>query len=293
VSDKTYSTIFNNAWRRQLKNQKTVLAISVALLVGGASSAFGQVASPIRSVPQKGMYSITPEFSVETSDSGKFVDSASITYSASGVYAGVNVSAAATLSTQAKNFNDVYKDGTSVGASLNYGLNESTEVFGRVRYTEATAKEFDVLNVSAAVTVGAQTLTGAGNFQGKLSDYKSWGGELGVRYFLSTDSAFKPYVAPSIGFAQVDEINLQYMKFRGGDVFSRPLKFYGASNSYTVGLGVGFRYDIAKNVALGVESGIRFQDSLSANNADLGTYKANGSGQRTYIPVTIGLNIGF
>ena len=267
-----------------------LLAIAAAI----APQVFGQSVAQVRALPRSGSFSITNEYSKETSDKGAFLDSASVTRTAAGTFAGRALSAAATLSTQARDFKDVHKNADSMGLNLNYGLSNNTELFGRLRRTNADGKEFDALNVSAAVSLGGVQLAGANAaLQGKLNDYKSTDLDIGVRYFFPTDTSFKPYVAPSVGISRVDAIQLQFLSFRGTNTLARSLNFYNASNAYRYGLNVGFRYDVARNVAIGLETGLQYQQKLSANSEDLGDYKTNSSGKRSYIPLTIGVNIAF
>lgn len=273
--------------------QEILVGIVAMGLFGAMQAASAQSAGTIRSLPQQGAWSVTPEFGAELSDNGSFISAGSFRQSAAGTLWGSTINAAVTLSTDARDFKDVYKDAYSLGASFNYGLNEATEVFGRVRYTEAKAKEFNALTANATVTWGGATITANGTAQGKLSDYSSWGLEVGSRYFFSTKDAFKPYVSPSLGFTQVDKINVEYVRFNGTNLFSSPIRMYKSSWAYNLGVTVGFRYDLSKTTAIGVETGYRYQDKLKADDTDLGSYGANRSGKRGYIPLTVGVNIAF
>lgn len=270
--------------------KKTIAVLGVLLAAGLVAPL---ASAQVRSLPQKGAFSVMPEVSLEFSDTGAVVDDASVTYTAAGTFAGRAVSAAATISTQAREFKDVYQKAQAFGMNFNYGLSEKTELFGRARLTNASAKEFNGANVSAAIALGGVALTANATLQAKLADYKSVDLDIGVRHFFSNATDFKPYFAPSIGIAKVSAIDLKTLSFGGTDLLSGPKKFYDASSVLRYGFGIGFRYDIAKDMALGLETGIQYQEKLSANSSDLGTYKANNSGKRSYIPLTVGLQIVF
>lgn len=273
--------------------QKVLAGIIAMGLFGAMQAASAQSSGVIRSLPKNGSWSVTPEFGTELGDNGLFTNSTSQSVGASGTVAGKTLSVAVTVSSQGRDFKDVYKDAYSAGASFNYGLSESTEVFGRLKYTEAKANEFDAANVNVAVTWGTVAVGANATVQGKLSNYNSWGFEIGGRHFFSTKDAFKPYIAPSIGFTKVDDIDLEYLKFGGTNITTRASKMYKSTLAFNLGIGIGFRYDLSKTTAIGVETGYRYQDKLKANDDDLGSYGVNRSGKRSFMPLSVGVNIAF
>jgi hypothetical protein len=247
----------------------------------------------IRGLPKAGAFSVTPEFGVDVIDNSKYSSAYSETLAGAGTYLGRAATAAVTFSSTAQNFDQVFDRALNYGASFNYGLSDSTELFGRFKYTHADAKDFDALNVSAALTYGGVVLAGASTLKGKMSDFDSYGFEVGSRFFFNNDSAFKPFIAPSLGMTRVSSMDLEKLTFNGSNVLANSAKFYDATWTYNLGVGVGFRYDISKNIAAGLETGYRYQSSLDSNHSDLGRASMNNKGERSFIPLTAGLNISF
>jgi len=250
--------------------------------------------SNIRSLPQQGKWSVAPNIGTEFDVGGTFVKSAR--ESLSGSAFGGTLSAAVTFSTDSKSFNDVYDAPIVAGLGFNYGLSNNSEVFGNLRYTHASAKDFDAINIAATVTYAGTTFTGGGVVRGQFDDYNAFGGEIGYRHFFGGISGFSPFVSGAVGLKHTSSIDLD-LKTTGGTVLVRDVKFYGDSWSGTAALGLGFRYDLSPGVALGLETGIRYESDLNDNDKDVtgtGTYtKVNDAGNKWDIPVMVGLAIQF
>jgi hypothetical protein len=265
---------------------KYLISIATLLILPISSSA----QDFIRSLPKVGGFSLTPEFGVDK-DNSKFSNTYRESFTGAGTLFGQSLNATVTFNVASQDFNDVFDKALNYGASLNYGLSDSTEIFGRFKYTRADAKLFDAMNVNANVTFGGVTVSGSDSIKGKMDDYSSYGFEVGSRFFLDTKSAFKPYISPSVGITRVDDLNVQ-LSYNGSNIGSA-LKFYDSTWVYNLGIGAGFRYDISQNIAAGLETGYRYQSSLDENNADLGSSGINNRSKRNYIPLSAGINISF
>ena len=93
----------------------------------------------IRGLPKAGAFSVTPEFGVDVIDNSKYSSAYSETLAGAGTYLGRAATAAVTFSSTAQNFDQVFDRALNYGASFNYGLTDSTELFGRFKYTHADA----------------------------------------------------------------------------------------------------------------------------------------------------------
>lgn len=252
-----------------------------------------QQSPTVRSLPQQGKWSVAPSIGTEFNVGGNFVNSAS--ESASGTLLGGTLSATITATTDKKDFNDVYDMPVVAGLGFNYGISNNSEAFGNLRYTHAGSKEFDAINLSATVTYAGTTVTGGGTIRGEFDDYSAMGGEIGYRHFFDAGSGFRPFVSGAVGLKHVSSINLD-LKY-GGATIIKDVRFYDDSWTGTGALGVGFRYDVSPGIALGFETGIRYEGDLSENNKDVGTTgsysKVNDAGNRWEIPLMVSANIAF
>jgi long-subunit fatty acid transport protein len=93
-----------------------------------------------------------------------------------------------------------------------------------------------------------------------------------------------------IGVKRTSDITLDVTDTSGNAVLSGA-KFYKAGLSWSSGLEVGFRYDVTKNLALGLETGFRIEGNLEEDTSEL--HKVNSAGNRWDIPVQVGLTYKF
>ena len=253
----------------------------------------------IPSLPEKGRWSFNPVMGTELDTGGTFVNSASESVASS--FWGGAVSATVTFTAEDQEFDDVYNNPFVMGLGFNYGISNKEEVFGNFRYTHADSEKFDAVTVSGAVTYAGVALTGTGIVDGEFDDYNAWGLEAGYRYFYNPVSfknlhgTFHPFTSAAIGFKRVGNIDLD-LTFGGIDVIS-DIEFYDDSFAVTGGLIAGFRLDISPRIALGFETGIRYEGDLSEDDTTIsgtGTFEeVNDDGDRWSIPVRAGLNIKF
>ena len=258
----------------------------------------------IPSLPEKGRWSFNPVMGTELDTGGAFVNSASESVAANGTLYGAAASIAVTFTAEDQEFDDVYNNPFVMGLGFNYGISNKEEVFGNFRYTHADSEKFDAVTVDAAVTWGATALTLGIPIEGEFDDYSAWGLEAGYRYFYNPVSfknlpgTLHPFASAAIGFKRVNDIDLD-LTFNGAEIDSvlTGIKFYDDSFAVTGGLIAGLRYDISPRIALGFETGIRYEGDLSEDDTTIsgtGTFEeVNDDGDRWSIPVRAGLNIKF
>lgn len=178
-------------------------------------------------------------------------------------------------SLNAGSFKDVYGSSFRGNLSLGYGVSRSLELFGRGGYYGADA---------GTVPIGtAATLP----LQADLGKYTEWGAEAGVRYFLNPAPAFKPYLAGVAGLRFLSAVPVT-LSAPAANVVLSDLPFYGKSTVGVFGADLGASYDLARNVAIGAEVGLRFQTKPSGIDTGLagtGLETINDGGSRWSLPI--------
>lgn len=284
----------------ELRSQITFILILAYISIGTVT------ANSVRQLPAEGEFSITPEVGTFFSNNDKFVngDPATASIGDSGLpqIAGIVVSPGLRAKAENQSFDDVFDIPVSLGVTLNYGLSSSSEIFGRLQYVYASADKFDYLTFRTAGTIFSGPINNnpdpitpipvvAGDvIEGEFDDYKEYGIDLGYRYFFSTESNFRPFASVTGGIRYIEALELDYIAPNGESIGKA--KFYDDSTVFSAGLGIGFRYSLSPTIALGLETGISYQDKL--DDEDLqggGPDDLNDGGNRWQIPLYIGLNV--
>jgi hypothetical protein len=182
----------------------------------------------------------------------------------------------------AKDYGDVYGTTYRGEAQLGYGVSERLELFASGSYAKGSA---DPLQVG---TVGGLDLNA------QFGDYEEIGVEGGMRYFLGTASALKPYLALS-GGVRFLESNTPTFSVPAADVTLRDVPFYDSS---TVGTGaalVGVRYDVSPAFSVGLETGPRYQGQPDRVPTLVGTglESINETGDRWSMPILFTASLRF
>ena len=266
-----------------------VFAVAVMAFATEAASQQG-----LRQLPSEGKFSVSPMVGTSFTVGGDFVNAAEETFAVAGTIGGAAFSANIGFNTEERDFDDVYDRPIVVGLGLDYGLSDSGEIFGSFRYVHAGGDEFDALNVTAAGTIDGTAFAVAAVLTGEFDSYDEFGVDVGYRHFLNPGQKFRPFVSVSAGLKHVDDIDLD-LTFAGTPVTK--IKFFDSAITYAVGLGLGFRYDVAEGVAFGLETGIRFEGDLDDDDTDLaglGSFEnINDDGDRLEIPLMARLTIQF
>ena len=91
-----------------------------------------------------------------------------------------------------------------------------------------------------------------------VSKYEEVGFEIGLRYYLATQSRLKSYIAPVVGVRFVDEILVSFSALEQGvSIQNVPFSKEGAVPVF--GLDIGFTFDLGDHFYLGIDTGIRYQ----------------------------------
>jgi hypothetical protein len=183
---------------------------------------------------------------------------------------------------EARSFGDVYDPGFRGQLEVGYGVSPASEVFLRGTYYKMQSSTLQVGTV-AGLELNAD-----------FSEYKEWGGELGYRRYFRADKPFKLYLGGSAGLRFVSELPSTFSVPAAGVVLS-DVPFYDSSTVGVFGLDLGASYDLSPNVALGLETGPRYQTGLSdvEGLAGTGLENINDTGSRWSMPIVATLRLRF
>jgi hypothetical protein len=208
-----------------------------------------------------------------------------------------------------RSYDDVFGDTLyRIQGEIGYVLNDHIELFGLFKYAGGYGKPYVDQDVESGFAYGVFVYPG---------DYRSWGGELGVRYFLMGNKEpwhVRPYVSVSAGVTYVESISVEadygystsYLPAYKGNL-------YDASIVGTGALMLGLEVPITCHWAFGVEGGVRYESGLEGTNvisrtftyydtdpARAGTYTIvgnpghyNDDGSRLYFPANVYLKFRF
>ena len=141
------------------------------------------------------------------------------------------------------------------------------------------------------------TLNGA-SLQGGLSDYETYGAEIGLRQYFAPRrgmilKSVRPYIEGKIGGAHLDDIRLQNVTTSAGTTVSNvaDLPFYEGGWVPTAAGMIGFETPIARYTTIGLETGLRYtgtpKTDKSAIRPGTALSGANNGGARYSVPVML------
>ena len=182
--------------------------------------------------------------------------------------------------------NDAYDTGFRAELGTSYALAPNTKVTVMGHYAEA-----DSAGVVDWGTVDGQALTG------QLSDYESYGAELGLRQYFAPRrglilNSVRPYVEGRVGIAQLNDIRIENAQlggaaFNGGD----PVNFYDSGVVGTAAGLVGVETPLTRYSTIALETGLRYagkpDSDLSALSAGSPLAGINNGGSTLSIPVML------
>jgi hypothetical protein len=178
-------------------------------------------------------------------------------------------------------YRDVYAPDLRLQALFGYGFGERTEIIGRATWYEAE-----------------WTGVEAGNLDGdplfaffEPYNYEELGFEIGVRYYLATQSRLKSYVAPIVGVRFLHEILVSYsVQDAGSSIRFIPFSKEGAVPVF--GLDIGFTSTSA-SASSSMDTGIRYQTAPGEFDYLPGLGGVDNSDGRWSAPVVAMLGVRF
>ncbi|PHR91310.1 MAG: hypothetical protein COA69_12425 [Robiginitomaculum sp.] len=182
---------------------------------------------------------------------------------------------------------DAYKKGFRGELGVGYRIGKKNELTVNGYYQQAKGKD---------TTLG-QHISGS-PLEGQLSAYKGYGVELGLRHNMNTFKApliknITPFIEARLGFGHVSDIAINDLRVAGTAIGPVSTPFYEGGWVPTASGLIGFEKPISRHMSIGLETGIRYEKSLSADSTfvpvvpggPLGQ-SANG-GSRWSVPIQI------
>jgi hypothetical protein len=181
---------------------------------------------------------------------------------------------------ESKRYRDLYEPDLRLQVLIGFGIGERTEVVSRATHYEAEA-------------TGIQAGAFAGNpLFAFFGPYKEWGVELGLRYYLASQTRLKSYVAPMVGVRTYEEVLVSFVvPDAGSAVYNVP--FHESGTVPVFGLDIGFSFDLTDHVFVGIDTGLRYQPKPTGFNElpELGTIDDGDA--RWTAPVVAALGVRF
>ncbi len=182
-----------------------------------------------------------------------------------------------------QDYNEVYDNPFySIEGEFGYVLTRHIELFGTFRYSASAGTE---LATGSRVFVDVPNVfTGNFPFSTSFGNYRSYGGEVGLRYFfLSSEKRFRPYISLSGGVSHVDSIGFEThadVSSVGGPADITLLRgtFYNDSWVGTGSALFGLEYRVTCHWTFGVNAGVHYVSQLDPNDGALNRIANAGGG---------------
>lgn len=182
-------------------------------------------------------------------------------------------------------FGDAYDTGVRAELGGSYALAPNTKVTLLGHYEHA-----DGAGPQDLGTISGDALTG------ELSDYKSYGAELGLRqYFAPVNGivvkSIRPYVEGRAGVSRVGDIGLRGTQLGAAAFSADEIPLYDDSWVGTAAGLVGIETPVARYTTIGLETGLRYQSGLKSDTSVLGAGSTlgglNNNRGRLSVPLTL------
>jgi len=182
-------------------------------------------------------------------------------------------------------WNDMYDTGYRAELGGSYAVNPNRKV---------TATAFIEKADSSGVQDWGQIATGQ-NLRGSLSDYESYGGEVGLRQYLRPRPGFilksvRPYVEGRLGATYIDDISVENATVNGVATPGLNTRFYDSGWVGSAAGLIGVETPLTRYTTIGLETGVRYTQALDSSDAIAGSSPiagTNNSRGRTTIPVML------
>ncbi len=162
-------------------------------------------------------------------------------------------------------YDQAFKQGYNVGGGLSYDVGPSTTVLGMVNYQKNSGNTFDngTFQPGTYDALGNFTATGAAEtVTAELTDLEQVTLEGGVRQYMGGNGGFRPYVGAMGGFTHNNAVDLTQSSTTLGTFTQNYIE--SGWTPTAAGL-VGAEMAVGPRAAIGVETGIRWRDSLDTN----------------------------
>lgn len=175
-------------------------------------------------------------------------------------------------------YDDAFDTAKVVGGAMTYDVSRNTTLLGQVAYSKADGKTVE----------GYNSVDARGTFEdidATFSDLERVTLEAGLRQYVGSNPAFRPYVGATGGFAHNSSVDVQRSYSADQVAYdAEPFEYIDAGWQPTAAGIIGAEVAVGNRAALGVETGIRWTDSLDT---------AAGSEDRISIPVKLRGRLSF
>lgn len=173
-------------------------------------------------------------------------------------------------------FKNHYSDGFKFKLGGSYGLDYNNEVFATLGYGRINGTERIVGSVAGFPLYG------------RLSTARTFDLEGGYRYYFLPEGPLRTYVAGVAGLRFMEDVNATYRVVEIGLTLA-DRKYFDNSTLFMFGADAGITRDVAENVAIGGELGLRFQPKPNQVTLELGQglEGVNDTGSRWSIPLNV------
>jgi len=248
-----------------VKWKHAVVAITVTVLLGGASAARAQPAAPVS------------PWSVEF---GLGWDN--------GISGQINSSAIGELNNQVvvitnNSYEDVYGNGLHIRFGGGYMFRDDMEA--RVTFT------FQSLDADFVVPMGD---IGVSDLYGQYTDYQAWGIDVGLRRYAELRPRVRAYGEVTLGLAVIDETDVVLVA-PGANVAGVATDLYDQTSAFTLGGNVGVLVQTGDRIGFFGQLGLRWVNGMSEidNFAGTGLDNINDKSARWTLPIIAGVRVQF
>ncbi len=184
----------------------------------------------------------------------------------------------------AVSYDTAFKQGYNFGGGVGYDVGPSTTVLGMVNYQKNEGNTFEngTFQPGSYDALGNFTASGpAETVTAEMSDLEQITLEGGVRQYMGGATGFRPYVGAMGGFTHNNAVDLTQSSTTLGTFTQNYIE--SGWTPTAAGL-VGAEMAVGPRAAIGVETGIRWRDSLDTNNP---------SDSRWSVPVSLRGRVAF
>ena len=165
-------------------------------------------------------------------------------------------------------YDDAFKQSKSIGGAMEYDVSRNTTLLGKVNYSKADGKSFENGTFQPGHYDALGNFTSSGPVEavtGEFSDLEQWTVEGGVRQYVGYNPVFRPYVGATAGFTHNNSVDLTQSSTTSLTPFTQ--QFIDSGWSPTASGLLGAEMAVGHRAAVGVETGIRWRDSLDTVGA--------------------------
>jgi hypothetical protein len=275
------------------------LVVSAILSLGIAEAAAQSGDAP-RVAPTFGQVTLTPHIGTEIPLAGQLTKSAAARVSPFQPFSNIVFDNPGTVSVRALKFNDLYGAPLEAGIGVAYGVSNSGEVFGSIRYLHAAGQKTSVGSISVVGSVGAVGYGAGAALIATPDNFSASSAEIGYRHFIATSGPLLPYVAGMAGVTRTGAIDAQLFVDGGanGELKAGRVKIYDGTIAATSGLQIGVTYVLAPQASVGFETGVRYDAKLKGDDTMLGVgdgglARINNTGTRWSAPIRLTARLAF